>query len=226
MQILIVVATPAEIAPVSVALRSVSDRDQRTRTFEYQGHDIDIVTTGVGMTATAAWCSRAMSRVHYDVALNLGLCGSFDRALTPGTVVSIRSECISELGAEDGGRFLSIHDLGLAGENEFPFTCGRIVNTAPPGSEALRNLPAVDGITVNTCHGSERSIAMAVDRFKPHVESMEGAAFMYASAIHEVAFAEVRAVSNIVERRNRAAWDIEGAIRNLGRTALDILNDL
>ena len=42
---------------------------------------------------------------------------------------------------------------------------------------------------------------------------MEGAAFMYACLIAGVPFAQVRAVSNRVERRNRAAWDLAGRNR-------------
>jgi len=52
---------------------------------------------------------------------------------------------------------------------------------------------------------------------------MEGAAFMYACLIAGVPFAQVRAVSNRVERRNRAAWDLAGAIENLGRVSLKLL---
>jgi futalosine hydrolase len=53
---------------------------------------------------------------------------------------------------------------------------------------------------------------------------MEGAAFMYACTVHEVPFAQVRAVSNVVEPRNRANWALSQAIRNLGATALQILD--
>jgi futalosine hydrolase len=63
-----------------------------------------------------------------------------------------------------------------------------------------------------------------IGRFKPQVESMEGAAFMQACLVHEVAFAEVRAVSNVVERRNRDAWKLADAIGILGTTALSILD--
>ena len=68
------------------------------------------------------------------------------------------------------------------------------------------------------------SIAAVVERFNPQVESMEGAAFMSACLIHQVPFAQVRAVSNVVERRNREAWKMAEAIRNLDATALRILN--
>ena len=61
-------------------------------------------------------------------------------------------------------------------------------------------------------HGNERSIAAISERFSPQVESMEGAAFMSACLMHQVPFAQVRAVSNIVERRNRDAWKMAEAI--------------
>ena len=76
---------------------------------------------------------------------------------------------------------------------------------------------------MNTVHGNERSIARVTERFNPDVESMEGAAFMYACLIHGVPFAQVRAVSNIVERRNRAAWKLDEAIAELGAAARRIL---
>ena len=76
---------------------------------------------------------------------------------------------------------------------------------------------------MNTVHGEDVSIESVRSRFAPDVESMEGAAFMYACLIAGVPFAQVRAVSNRVERRNRAAWDLAGAIENLGRVSLKLL---
>ena len=97
------------------------------------------------------------------------------------------------------------------------------MNATPPTNAALGVLPVVRGITVNTVHGNARSIAAAVQRFHPQVESMEGAAFMYACLIQGVAFAQVRAVSNSVERRNRAGWRMADAIESLTRASLAIL---
>jgi futalosine hydrolase len=53
---------------------------------------------------------------------------------------------------------------------------------------------------------------------------MEGAAFMYACLIHQIPFAEVRAVSNVVEKRNRASWKLREAIDNLNTTAQQIVD--
>ena len=175
------------------------------------------------MVATAAWCSRACAAEHYDLALNVGLCGSFDPAVTPGTVVHVTADRFAELGAEDGEEFLSIHQLQLLSEDEFPFEGGMLVNSAPPALKPLSELRRVSGITVNTVHGNERTIADVRARYRPDVESMEGAAFMYSCLVAGVPFAQVRAVSNAVERRNRGAWTIDQAIDALGSVAVRLL---
>lgn len=238
-RILIVAATRMEVAQVLAAIgcgegagadgvsgaavaEASGGRGQIARG-SYCGRRVDVLVSGVGMVATAVWCARALAGGRYDLALNAGLCGSFDRALLPPAVVHVVSDCIAELGAEDGEAFLTVHDLQLLDPDEFPFRGGRLVNGAPPPNAALARLPPVAGITVNMVHGSERSIAQVADRFHPDVESMEGAGFMYACLVHGIPFAQVRAVSNLVERRQRAGWQIEPAIRNLAAALLDVL---
>jgi futalosine hydrolase len=223
MRMLVVAATSIEIAPFLAQLGEPSARGPQRHGYRFASHDIDVLVTGVGMVATAAWCSRVLAQARYDLSVNFGVCGSFDRALEPGRVVQVVSDRIAELGAEAGETFLTVQELELLGRDEFPFTGGALVNPAPPVNAALSALPVVSGITVNTVHGSERSIADVVKRFKPQVETMEGAAFMYACMIHGIAFAQVRAVSNIVEPRDRAAWRMAEAIGSLNRTALNIL---
>jgi len=202
MHILIVAATEPEIPLVKSGRRGP--------------HQVDVLITGVGMVATAARSARRLVETRYDLAFNFGVCGSFDRSIPLGTVVHIVSDRIAELGAEDGDEFLSMGDLGLADESA-------IANVAPPANAVLRELRAVSGITVNTVHGCEETIASVIERFHPHVESMEGAAFAYACTMSGVPYAQVRAVSNVVERRNRDAWRLDLAIRNLNATALSIL---
>jgi futalosine hydrolase len=216
-RILIVAATALEVAPILVRMEPMQTLDARMKTYTHGRHEIHVLVTGVGMVATAAWCSRALVRTAYDLALNVGVCGSFDPAIQPGTVVHVVSDRLAELGAEDGETFLTLDELQLPGESAF-------TNAAPPLNPGLEQLPAVTGITVNTSHGNERTIALVIDRFKPQVESMEGAAFMSACLIDKLPFAEVRAVSNLVERRNRESWRMGDAIQNLGATALRIID--
>lgn len=205
MRILIVAATEKEIAPLVATPPPLA-----------LGTHLDTLITGVGMVATAAKTARALALTRYDLAFNFGVCGSFDRRLQPGRVVHVVSDRIAELGAEDDEAFLTVEELGLPADPA-------LVNRDPPDNELLGNLPAVSGITVNTVHGNERSIAEIVRRFSPQVESMEGAAFMHACLLSRVPFAQVRAVSNVVEKRSREAWNLGEAIANLNRCAQAIL---
>jgi futalosine hydrolase len=200
MRILLVAATEGEISALRPDLKP----------------EVDVLVTGVGMVSTGVRCARALALTRYDLALNVGICGSFDHGLTPGSVVHVVRDNIAELGAEDNDEFVTIEAIRLPAEWTF-------FNSAPPPLAALRALPAVNAITVNTVHGNERSIAAVMERFRPEVESMEGAAFMSACLISNVTFAQVRAVSNIVERRNRSAWRVAEAIERLAETTRGIL---
>jgi futalosine hydrolase len=204
MRVLIVTATDAEAAPLLVDLR----------------RGVDVLVTGVGMVATAARASRALALDPYDLALNVGVCGSFDPSLPPGTAVHVVADRVAELGAEDGDRFLAFEELQLPGEAVYA-TPSKVTKNA-----ALARLPAVSGLTVNTVHGRERSIEDVVRRFAPQVETMEGAAFMAACAANGVPFAQIRGVSNMVERRNRAAWRLSEGIDAAARAARAVLDEI
>lgn len=223
MRLLLVAATELEIAPLVARLTPVSHSLERWASFSYRSHHVDVLATGVGMTATAAWCARALSRQSYDLAVNLGVCGSFNRGYPPGAVVNVTTDCIPELGAEDGDEFLTIQELGLLRPDDPPFKGGRLVNPHPSANDVIASLPAVSGITVNTVHGNVESIARVVARVKSDVETMEGAAFMYACLVSGVRFAQVRAVSNLVEKRNRAAWKLTEAVSALNDAGLRLI---
>lgn len=213
MRVLVVAATEGELT---------SFRDNPSS----HGHTLDILVTGVGMVPTATHVSRALALTQYDLALNLGVCGAFDRGLALGAVVHVTSDGLPEVGVQDGPSFIPAHVMGLVPPDDAPFVGGRLVNAAPPSFPVLADLPRVSGITVNTVHGDDDEIAAVVAREAPQVESMEGAAFMYACLIAGVPFAQIRAVSNYVERRNRAAWRLAEAIEALGHTAQALVAQL
>ena len=222
MRILLVAATGDEVAPI-VARMGQPTSHAGSVSYTYAGHELHVLIAGVGMVATAAWCGRALAPGSYQLALNVGVCGSFDRELGPGRVVHVASDRIAELGAEDDARFMTVDELNLPGWNKTEYARSLLVNASPPDNRVLQELPTVSGITVNTVHGNEASIQAVIERFHPQVESMEGAAFMYACLINAVPFAQVRAVSNVVERRNRQAWRLAEAIGALAETTLRII---
>ena len=60
MRILVVTATDTELAPLVPKLHATSKCGPRLKTYRLADHDIDLLTTGVGMVASAAWCSKLL----------------------------------------------------------------------------------------------------------------------------------------------------------------------
>ena len=217
MHILIVVATEKEIAPLLKQFSVKSVLKGIPTTFRYKDIDISLLLTGIGMTATGYYLGKVLNN-KYDMAFNFGLAGSFNRNVQLGEVVNITKDHFSELGAEDGINFLSLKEMQLEGEIE-------VVNGSHIKNKILEKIPMVCGITVNTVHGNTTSIEKIFSRYHPDTESMEGAAFLFACKSEGIPCAQVRAISNYVELRNKEAWNISLAIKNLNETAIEVLDN-
>lgn len=177
--------------------------------------DFDILITGVGMTATAFALGRQL-QPGYKQVLNLGIAGAFDHNIALGDLVYITTDLFSELGAENGPEFISIDSLGFGSAR---------VEAAPVLNPHLNGLRQALGITVNTVHGAQESIAKVIQRFNPTVESMEGAAVLYACSQCQIPAIQVRSISNYVETRNRENWKIGLSIKNLNEWAIAFLTN-
>nr|WP_262909340.1 futalosine hydrolase [Mucilaginibacter roseus] len=221
MQVLIVAATQPEVEGlISDFGFSISDSDNNQLLTANRrlpaGSNCNLLITGAGMVATAFALGRHLATNKYDLIINLGIAGSFNRDIALGAVCEITEDTLVELGAEDDGTFITIDDLGF-GESRF------IASYSLPASI---NIKKVTAVTVNTVHGNEASIQKLSSRVNADLESMEGAAFFYACKQAGVPCLQIRSVSNYVEKRNRAAWQIGPAIKNLNTFAAELLDDL
>ena len=224
-KILIVAATLPEMEPLLFHLNPEDISGDKLKYFRVGKLEVDVLITGAGMAATAFQLGKVLSK-DYNFAINAGISGSFKKDIVIGEVVHVTAQCFADLGAEDGGDFLSLIDLKLRDKNEFPFDGEWMKNPSKFNSVPLSGLRTVKGISVNKVHGSDRSIQQVVQRLNPDVESMEGAAFFYTCLHENIPFSEVRAVSNYVEKRNREAWNIPLAVENLNKKVMEILNSL
>ena len=199
-------------------MESIQPIAGRLQCCKHKNLEVNFLITGVGMVSTAYYSAKILND-SYDIAFNVGICGSFNSNLEIGTVVNVYEDCFSELGAEDGEAFLTLEDLKFDGVTKIQNNSGAI-------NVEIEKLPKVNGITVNTSHGNEASIKKVAEKFHPIVESMEGAAFMFACENERIPYVQIRAVSNYVEKRNKDNWNIPLAIENLNKQMLEILNAL
>ena len=221
MTILIAAATPFEIAPLRQYLETEWTQEA-TGYFRRGNLRIMLSVTGVGLTATAYHLGRALLRERYDLAINAGLGGAIDPDLALGQVVRVVSERFADLGVEEAdGRFTSAHEIGLVAADITPFRGGRLWDDSATANQLLQHVHAV---SVNRVHGYAPSIERLREQYPDaQVESMEGAAFFYACLLNQQPLLQLRAISNYVAPRNRAAWQIAPAITALNDHLRELL---
>lgn len=226
MRILIVAATYPEIKPFLSSIGYTEDGKFLIKNFPYHRSSFDILITGVGLMHTAYFMGKTLADNNYDLALNLGIAGSFHRGISIGEVVNVTEEQIADLGVEDKENFSDIVELNLLDPHQFPYHSGKLINKIPASIHRLLNLKKVKGISVNKVNGNQLTIHKIIQKYHPDLESMEGAAFLYACLSEQVPCLQIRAVSNYVEHLNKDAWDIPLAIENLNKTASKIIHQI
>jgi futalosine hydrolase len=164
---------------------------------------------GVGPAAAAAGTARLLATGRYRAVLSAGIAGGFPGRAPVGAIVLGARSIAADLGAESPGGFLAIEELGF----------GRSVVESDPAlvkalAAALPEAIVGDVLTLATVTGTAATAERLAARFPAAVaEAMEG--FGVATAAGDLPFAELRAISNPVGPRDRAAWRLKEAFAAL-----------
>ncbi|HEY6064093.1 MAG TPA: futalosine hydrolase [Chitinophagaceae bacterium] len=207
MNCLIVAATATEIAPFLRRYRTA----QKQRLPET---NIDVLVTGIGLTATAYHLAKHFSIKRPDMVIQAGLAGCFHKNISLGSVVTIKQDTIADESVIELKRLKTLFDLKLVPQNQFPYKKGWLIN---PGTALLKKikLKAVKGISVNQITTSGRVIQFYKNEFNPVTESMEGAALHYVCLMEKIPFLQIRSLSNYIGERNKKNWNMKNSIENL-----------
>lgn len=172
----------------------------------------EFLVTGIGMVNTALSLERALQQRRPDFIFLAGIAGSWKIEYPIGTVVQAGWEIMGELGASSPAGFLSLENLGFV---NFEAKGSSYFNVMENPTAPLPDMPVVRSLCVNRVHGELGEIEQTRSIWNPDIENMEGAAFFQVCLQHGLPFAEIRAISNRVEPRNRDNWDIPGALKAL-----------
>lgn len=185
----------------------------------------ETVVSGVGPVAAALATAGALSRGPFELAVSAGIAGAYPGSGLRSGDLAVSSRIVqADLGARDGGAFLTLGALGLsvlpgaAHEGDFA--------AWPGGADLAARLGAGYGplLTVNTATGDAETAADLVRRFPGALtEGMEGAGVAHAAALAGVPALEVRGVSNAVGPRDRAAWRLGEALAATRRGLVELL---
>jgi futalosine hydrolase len=212
MNVLIVSATAAEI-------HSFLDH---YRQHPEMGH-VDVLVTGIGLVSATYHLTKQIHLKRPGLVIQAGIAGCFDRTIPLGSVVAVKQDTIGDLGVIETKELKSLPDLKLVNPDQFPYKKGWLINENKGLLKGTR-LKSVKGMTVNHITTSVPMIHQYIKKFDPVTESMEGAALHYCCITENIAFLQLRAVSNYVSERNKKKWKMELAIENLNRALVDLVN--
>ncbi|HEX7458119.1 MAG TPA: futalosine hydrolase [Ginsengibacter sp.] len=196
MNVLVVSATEFEIEPLV-----------------HENNIADVLITGIGIPATIFHLTKKLSQKNYDLVIQAGIAGTFSPDLKKGTVLLVDKDAFGDLGIYEKGNFKTLFDSGFINENEFPFSNGWLVNRHEYLTHS--SLSLATGITVNKITDDGIQIKKLSDKFKPDIESMEGAALHYVCLQQKIKFLQLRSISNTVGERDKQKWEMKKAITNL-----------
>jgi futalosine hydrolase len=181
---------------------------------------LDVAAVGVGPAAAAAGAARLLSVAEargtaYHGIVSVGIAGGFPDRIGPGGTVIADRSVYADLGAQGPDGFLSIDELGFGSAvHAVDERLTGFLRAALPGA-------LVGGVlTVSTVTGTAERAAELRERWPDAVaETMEGAGVAAAALIHDIAYAELRTISNPVGPRDRASWQIGPALAALTAAA-------
>ncbi|QHA05411.1 futalosine hydrolase [Streptomyces broussonetiae] len=175
----------------------------------------DLLAAGVGparaaASAAAALTAAALDGTPYDLVVSAGIGGGFAPHAPVGSLVVADAITVADLGAETADGFLAVTELGFGTvTHRTPESLVRVASAAT----GARTGPI---LTVSTVTGTAaRADALRARHPGALAEGMEGFGIAEAAAAHGVPVLEIRAISNPVGPRDRAAWRIGDALTAL-----------
>lgn len=213
MNVLVVAATVLEISPFL----------EQYRTNKNLPANIDVLVTGIGLTATTYSLTRQLNIKRPDLIIQAGVGGCFDNSIPLGAVLAIKQEAIADQSVIELDKLKTMFDLKLVPQNQYPFSKGWLVNK----SEMLKKikLKKVKAVSVNEITTSKQKVKFYNETFGPIVESMEGAALHYVCLMEKIPFVQIRSVSNYIAERNKKNWNMKQSIINLNKELIKIVTD-
>ena len=183
------------------------------------------------MTNAVYHLTKVLSQHHFDLILNIGICGSYQNNLNIGDIVHIEEEIFSDLGATDAeGRFVDLKSMGFKFFDKDGVTYLNTIKNTNRFSEFsnydISRIPSVKSTSVNTVNGDPSRIEAVRKQFDPMVENMEGGAVAYVCIQEGIPYFEFRAISNYVEPRNKGNWNVPLACTNIQKFAINLIQDL
>jgi len=236
--VLIIAAVPQE----TVLLEQTVSNTKRKRgiPFDYVeallgSVPIIISVAGIGKVNAAAATSAMIQQTKPGLVINTGCAGAYSGSgLSIGSLAVASHECLGDEGVYTSTGW---HDMAEIAIPTLIQGARRFYNELPLSKHAAEKamqladyygVPLTRGkfITVSTCSGTKQRGEELAHRYNGICENMEGAAVAQICLRYGVDCLEIRGISNLVEERNLANWDIPRAVEAAQRFVLKYIEEM
>ena len=187
------------------------------------GLRVALVEASIGAVNTAQSLTAFLENHEVQTVVQTGIGGAFPGSgLGVGDLAIATEEIIGEFGVLGKDGWTGGETIGIPLLDTSPPTYNRIEldeESSADAYDAARGIANSEGrqissgpfLTVQNVTGSAILATELEDRFGVISENMEGAAAAQVCLLYGTPFVEIRGISNIVEARNPASWDIPTA---------------
>ncbi|TCP56007.1 futalosine hydrolase [Tumebacillus sp. BK434] len=186
----------------------------------------DVQVGGVGPVAAGVRTAKAIAAGDYGLVISAGIGGGFVERAPVGSLVVATEILAADLGAETGEGFASVDELGF-GASRVEADAKRAAQVTAALQAA--GLTATSGpvLTLATVTGTAETAQRLAARVPgAAAEAMEGYGVAFAAQDAGLPVLEIRAISNAVGPRDRAAWrmkDAFDALQAAGAVLVEVL---
>lgn len=236
--IVIIAAVPQEIE----LLEKVLEYSGRVRAggFEYVEGTIGnlrvvVCAGGAGKVNAAAATAVMIDRYQPQLVINTGCAGAYTGSgLSIGNLAVASEDVLADDGVVVADGWQDLRYMNLPSVEQGGGSYYNIIPLSRHASEKAMQLADYYGVfimrgrfaTVSTCSGTDRQGAELSHRWNALVENMEGAAVAQVCLRCGVDCLEIRGVSNQVEERDPATWDIPRAVEAAQRFVLKYIEEI
>lgn len=214
MKALIITATKleAELIAKNLEMKEINDFFLSSKKF-----DTDLLITGIGIPATIFSMFTAANLGIYDLIINAGIAGSFNKDIMIGNVANIISDSFADVLISDNNVGIPVFETKFNENFKNLINNGRIYNTSDYPA-AFKTILQASGISVN--------IPERINASKFDIETMEGAAFMLVCKHFKKNFIQLRGISNLIGITEKQDWNFKEPISAYSKIITDFLTKI
>lgn len=228
----LIAPTPVESKELRHEIKPTLHEESKTISEgELHGKPLVFTHCGVGKVNAAHSTTMVLENYDIDFLILFGIAGAYSGSI--GDVAVAESESYGEEGVltKEGWKPMEFTGFPLLKKekeyyNTFPMDADSVRFALSVSKDMGFNVNSGNFVTVSRCSGTREAGEIMKKRHNGICENMEGAAVAHICTLYGIPMLEIRGISNMVEDRNMAKWNIPLAVSHCNKVVSEIVKRL